>query len=185
MATGLSTANDQHANGNSKSRVAAGPTMPDTAFAERLLATEFAAALRGRPLTVVLFHIDELEKLTQIHGVSQESLIFAAHRAIKRHTRAMHLTVRVEKTPGTFLSILSEVGPEGARVFVERARNEMASIRFGGKPIPVSVGVASFNHSMSDPSHLIKAAETALNRAIARGGNRVVVVVSRLTAGTA
>jgi GGDEF domain-containing protein len=185
LGTGLGTTRDPHPTPrNSRSSAQAPPAIQDEAFAERYLAIEFAAALRGRRLTVVLFHIDDIEKLAQVHGVPQESLVFAAFRAIKRHTRAMNLTVRVERNPGTFLSILSDVGVDGARVFVERARREMAAIRLAGRSIPVSIGVASFDHSMSDPSHMIRAAESALNRAVLRGGNRVAVLVSKLTAGT-
>ncbi len=186
LGAGMSITRDSHPTPRGSRPSAQAPAaIPDEDFAERYLEIEFAAALRGRRLTVVLFHIDDIEKIAQVHAVPQESLMFASYRAIKRHTRAMHLTVRVERNPGTFLSVLSDVGVDGARVFVERARREMAAIRLAGRSIPVSIGVASFDHSMSDASHLIRAAESALNRAVLRGGNRVAVLVSTLTAGTA
>jgi GGDEF domain-containing protein len=169
-------------NGRSRGADASSAAAADPAFAERFLAMEFAAALRGRKLSVVLFHIDEFDRIAQFHGVSRESLTFGAARALRRHTRAMNVSVPVAGTPGTFLSILSDVGIDGARVFVERVRREMSAIQVAGRSIAVSAGVAGFDHSMSDPSHLIRAAESALNRAVREGGNRVAVVVSKLTA---
>jgi GGDEF domain-containing protein len=150
----------------------------DAAFAEQFLVTEFAAAQRGRPLTVVVFRIDDLSRLSDMHDGSVEGLLVAASRVIKRCTRTMNYSSRDLARPGTFISVLSDVQPDGAKVFVQKVRKEMTGIRLAGKPIGLSAGVAMFDYSMSDPQDLMKAAESALAHATNQGGNRVGIVAS-------
>jgi GGDEF domain-containing protein len=150
----------------------------EIAFADQFLAAEFAAAQRGRPLTVVIFRIDDLQRLADMHDGSVDGLLVAVARVLKRCTRAMNLSVRDPDRPGTFLSVLSDVPSDGARVFVQRVRKEMAGIRLAGKPVSLSAGVATFDYSMSEPAELRRAAEVALTRATREGGNRVAIVAS-------
>jgi GGDEF domain-containing protein len=150
-------------------------------LADHYLSIEFAAAVRGRPLSVIMFRIDDFERRALLHDGSLEGLQVAAYRVLKRCTRACNLSVRDEMRPGVFLSVLSGVGLEGARVFVERARKELAGIQVAGKPLAVSAGVAGFDYAMQNPDDLKRAAEVALHRAM-REGNRVAVVSSSLAA---
>jgi GGDEF domain-containing protein len=149
----------------------------ETVFAEQFLQAEFAAAQRGRVLTVVVFRIDDLNRLDS-HDGSVEGLLVAAGRVIKRCTRAMNYSARDLARPGMFLSVLSDVQADGARVFVQKVRKEMTGIRLAGKPISLSAGVAMFDYSMSDPQDLMRAAESALQHATKEGGNRVGIVTS-------
>lgn len=158
------------------------PPTPDMTLADPYLAIEFAAAVRGRPLSVVMFRIDDFERRALLHDGTLDGLQLAAFRVLKRCTRACNLSVRDERQPGVFVTVLSDVGVEGARVFVERARKELSSIHVAGKPMAVSAGVAGFEFTMQGPDDLKRAAEVALHRA-SREGNRVAVVSSSLTAG--
>jgi GGDEF domain-containing protein len=157
------------------------PAATGMVLADHYLSIEFAAAVRGRPLSVIMFRIDDFERRALLHDGSLEGLQVAAYRVLKRCTRACNLSVRDEMRPGVFLSVLSGVGLEGARVFVERARKELAGIQVAGKPLAVSAGVAGFDYAMQNPDDLKRAAEVALHRAM-REGNRVAVVSSSLAA---
>ena len=157
---------------------ATAPAALDSAFAERFLAAEFAAAQRGRRLALVVFRIDNLARTGALYEGSSDGLQIAVAHLLRRCTRAMNLSTRDETRPGTFISILSDSSVEGAARFVQKVRREMTAIKAGGAPVGLSAGIALFDYSMSDPRDLRRAAELAADRATRDGGNRVVVISS-------
>lgn len=143
---------------------------------ERVLALEFAAAQRGRPLTIVLTRIERLSRYRAEHGASAaDQLLRHAGRTLQRHRRGMHLAARYEGDEAMFLSILSGSDRDGAAVYATRVRREM--LRHPGLPEPagVSVGIASFDMSMASAGELVRQAAFALDKAAAAGGKVVVV----------
>lgn len=154
---------------------------PDTGAAtatlgERVLDLEFAAAQRGRPLTIALTRIEGLSRYRAEHGGAvADQLLRHAGRTLERHRRGMHLASRHDGDEAMFLSILSGSEREGAAIYAARVRREM--LRHPGLPDPagISVGIASFDLSMRSPAELLRQAEFALDKAAAAGGKVVVV----------
>lgn len=140
------------------------------------LAREFAAAQRGRPLSIVLIRLEGLPKYRVRHGKTVAShLLRVTGRILAEHRRGMHLTALHGGREGTFVSILSASDREGASVYAARIRR--ALMRVEGLPAHegVSVGVASFDLSMASPTELVRRAEFALAKGGEAGG-RVVVM---------
>lgn len=161
-------------------------TDPETGLAthttaERVLALEFSAAQRGRPLTVVLFRVERLPLYTRKHGqVVTRQLLRLTGRALSKHRRGMHLTAHLGRGDGTYLSILSGMEPEGACVYAQRVRREILALRGVPQVPPVSVGIVPFDMSMKSPEALLEQAHRALSKAGDAGGK--VVVVGQLSA---
>lgn len=145
-------------------------------FAEQFVTTEFAAAQRGRAMTVVTMRITDYDRLAGDEA-SQEVLV-AVSRVLRRCTRAMNVTAHDENQPGTFLSVLSDVDASGACVFVQRVRKELAAIQMFDRPVTISAGVAGYDYSMRAPGELIGASRMALERAARDGGSRVVLAAA-------
>lgn len=146
------------------------------AIGAEALSREFAAAQRGRPLSIVLIRLEGLPKYRVRHGKTVAShLLRVTGRILAEHRRGMHLTALHGGREGTFLSILSASDREGASVYAARIRR--ALVRVEGLPAHegVSVGVASFDLSMASPTELVRRAEYALDKGGEAGG-RVVVM---------
>jgi diguanylate cyclase (GGDEF)-like protein len=132
------------------------------AVAEHMLALDFAAAQAGEPLSVVLFRIDRFPRFAARHG--REAARAALQNfgdALNARTRGMHLAARYGEEPATFLTILSRVPLDGACVFADRARAELAALHPGDLG-SVSAGVASYEPEMTGPAMLLARAERAL-----------------------
>lgn len=143
---------------------------------EQVLGLEFAAAQRGRPLTVVLLRLEQLPKYRAVHGRAVgNQLLRVAGRALRRHRRAMHLVARHAGEEGMFLCILSGSNREGATVFASRVRRDLLHPKGVPAHAGVSVGIASFDASMSSPRDLLRQASFALEKGAASGGKVVVV----------
>lgn len=156
--------------------------LPTYVLAQRALDVEFAAAQRGRALTVILFNIDSLPKYAARHGGPATTLLLnSAGRVLKRRTRGMHTSARYGSGSGTFISVVSDVPLEGACTFVVRTRKELSALGRGGEPVVVSAGVAAYDLSMTSPAELIAKAERALAKATAGGGKVVVMSATATT----
>lgn len=140
------------------------------------LAREFAAAQRGRPLTIALIQLEELSKYRARYGDAvADQLVRVAGRTLVRHRRGMHLAAPHGDRPGTFMSILSGVDQEGGAVYAARLRGDLMQL----DPLPahegVSIGVASFDMSMTTPGELLRRAAFALEKGVQAGGKVMVV----------
>jgi diguanylate cyclase (GGDEF)-like protein len=150
-------------------------------MAERLLGVEFAAAQRGRPLTIVLFSIDSFGRNAALHGEAAATRWRrAAARVLSQRTRGMNVSARC-RADGAFMTILADVPLEGACTFATRVRREYAGLLRASEPRSFSAGVASYDVSMRSASDLIDRAERALARAQSEGGK--VVMVGLATGG--
>jgi diguanylate cyclase (GGDEF)-like protein len=147
-------------------------------MAERVLAVEFAAAQRGRPLTVVLFSIDDFTRNASLYGDSA-ALRWrrAAGRVLRQRTRGMNVSARC-RSDGLFLTILSDVPLQGACTFATRVRRDYAALLPPDEPKSLSAGVAAYDIGMSAPAELIAHAERALTRARSKGGTVMMVGVA-------
>jgi diguanylate cyclase (GGDEF)-like protein len=146
------------------------------AVGQEALAREFAAAQRGRPLTVVLVRLEGIGRYRARHGRTvTNQLLRVAGRTFLRHRRGMHLTARHSGREGTFMSILSATDREGAAIYASRLRRDLMQIKGVPAHGAVSIGIASFDLSMESPRELVRKAAFALERGAAVGGKVMVV----------
>jgi len=148
--------------------------LPNRRLLEFALNKEFAAARRGRPLTVTVIEVDGYAAYVQEHGrVDAERMLAAVATVVDRNTRLMNVSGRYADS--RFLSMLSGDNVDGAWVFAERLRAEVEGAEFdGGRALTVSCGITSFEQWMRMPGELLSVAEDTLKRAHQRGGNCVV-----------
>lgn len=144
-------------------------------IAREALVREFAAAQRGRPLTVALVRLDGLPRYRAQHGGPvADQLVRVAARTLVRHRRGMHIAA-AHAREGMFLSILSGSDLQGAGVYAARLRADLMQ----PKALPpfdgVSIGIAAFDVSMESPGDLIRRAMYALEKGAEAGGKVMVV----------
>ncbi len=149
--------------------------LPNRRFARMFLEHEVAAAVRGRPLVVVLFDLDDFKGYNDRHGHAAGDLALRAFAECLSHTtRRMNVSARYGGEE--FLSILSGSEVEGALTFVERVRVATERMELArADHVTVSAGVVAFDAWMSGMDDLISAADRALYHAKTQGRNRVVV----------
>jgi len=146
--------------------------LPNRRHARIFLENEFAAAGRGRKLSVVLFDLDHFKNYNDRFGhQAGDEALQAFGDIISSTTRRMNLSARFGGEE--FLSVLAGTDLEGARVFAERVRGRLRAMKLSQGSITVSVGVANFHPSMKSPDELLAAADQALYRAKRDGRNRV------------
>ncbi len=135
--------------------------LPNRRFAERFLDREFAAAFRGRPLTVAVFDIDNFKDYNDKYGHAAGDLALVTFaELLNEKTRKMDFSAR--HGGEEFLTVLSSCELEGGIQFVERVRAALHGVDFIAGPITVSVGVATFQPEMTSPNELLAAADRAL-----------------------
>jgi diguanylate cyclase (GGDEF)-like protein len=150
--------------------------LPSAPFADHFVAMEFAAAERGREVTIVLLGFDDFDEFTRRHGsAAADRAIRRFSQTLKKLTRRMNLTARYGWRADTFLSVLSDADAAGAEVFVQRVRDALSE-EAGSAPLPgVSAGVVEFDPSFRTPEEFVQQAERVLLDARAEGGNETVV----------
>jgi diguanylate cyclase (GGDEF)-like protein len=146
--------------------------LPNRRHAEVFLDNEFAAAERGRPLTVVLFDLDAFKVFNDTHGHAKgDEAIRAFADVLSRTTRRMNLSGRYGGEE--FISVLAGSDAAGATVFAERVRMAFLAQHIGDPPLTVSSGIASFRPGMETSQELVAAADEALYQAKRDGRNCV------------
>lgn len=142
--------------------------LPNRRLGELALAREFAAATRGRELTVVMWDLDDFKRFNDTHGHAAGDEVLEAFGAIlDRMTRKMNLSTRWGGEE--FLSVVSASDTDGALIFVGRVQSALAELRVRGDAVSVSAGLASYGAEYAIPSDLVAAADGALYEAKASG----------------
>ena len=149
--------------------------VPNRRLADLFLDKEFAAAQRGRALTVVLFDIDQFKEYNDRngHAVGDDALR-AFVEVLAARTRRMDLSARYGGEE--FITVLSGATAEPALRFAESIRQGLGELS-GIPPFTVSAGVAEYNDGMDSIRDLVDAADRALYRAKSQGRDRVVAAV--------
>ncbi len=123
------------------------------------LQREFAAAHRGRPLSVVLFDVDRFKEYNDTQGhVAGDRALQAVAQVLSDETRAMNLVARYGGDE--FLAVLSDTDLAGAELHAQRIHRRVArdpELRTTG--LTLSSGVASFSPEMKRIEDLIRAAD--------------------------
>lgn len=147
---------------------------------DRFLAQTFLqAADARRSFAVGLLDIDHFKRFNDTFG----------HQTGDDVLRIVADTMRGATRPSDFLGryggeeflfVLMDTGGAGALSYAERVRRaitqrgEILAERFPGHLLTASLGVALFDESCPDPTHMVAAADRALYRAKANGRNQVV-----------
>ncbi len=153
--------------------------LPNRRHARVFLENEFAAAERGRLLSVVLFDLDNFKRYNDRfgHQAGDEALL-AFSEILARTTRRMNLSARFGGEE--FLTVLAGSDVEGALVFAERVRTTLRTTKLSHGSLTVSAGVAAYHPSMRSPDELLGAADHALYQAKREGRNCVRLFGRRL-----
>lgn len=147
--------------------------LPNRRHARVFLDNEFAAAERGRLLSVVLFDLDHFKEYNDEfgHAAGDEALRAFADILIQT-TRRMDLSARFGGEE--FISILTSSDTEGALIFADRIRVVLSNTPLPtGAKLTVSAGVSTYHPTMRSPDELLAAADSALYESKHQGRNRV------------
>ena len=146
--------------------------MPNRRLADLFLEKEFAAAVRGRKLAVVLFDLDGFKKYNDRHGhAAGDEALRTFVRALESRTRRMDLSARYGGEE--FIAILSGGDVTAAVRFAESVREALGLEEHGSERFTVSAGIAEYAAGMEGVTDLISAADSALYRAKRDGRDRV------------
>lgn len=138
--------------------------LPNRRHAGIFMDAAFSAAGRGRPLSVVLFDLDEFKEVNDRHGHwVGDRVLERVGQILEVCTRGMDLSARWGGEE--FLSILTECDGEGAATFVERVQKLVREEPFDWGRITLSAGIAEYGPGMGSPELLVAAADRALYRA--------------------
>jgi diguanylate cyclase (GGDEF)-like protein len=145
--------------------------LPNRRHMDILLDKEFAAAERGRALTVVLLDLDGFKIFndTEGHQAGDEALRRFAE-ILSSETRAMNLAARYGGDE--FIAILSDTDQEGGRSLYQRVLTGMRDDLFM-RQMTASAGIASYQPGMLNPADLIRAADEALYLSKAEQAHRL------------
>jgi diguanylate cyclase (GGDEF)-like protein len=142
--------------------------LPNRRHMEIFFEKAFARALRGTPLSVLLFDIDHFKRYNDTHGhaAGDQALVRVA-KAASEQIRSSDLVARYGGEE--FLAICQGQGLTESYRIAERIRGAIEE-KAG---VTVSVGVASYHAGIPDGGALVELADKALYRAKRNGRNRV------------
>jgi diguanylate cyclase (GGDEF)-like protein len=130
------------------------------------LQREFAAAERGRNLTVVLFDLDDFKAYNDTEGhQAGDAILRRFGEILHDQTRAMNLAARYGGDE--FICILSDTDAEGGEVQVARIVEEACNDPLM-RQVGLTAGIAGFEVGMERPEDLVRAADQDLYRNKAR-----------------
>jgi diguanylate cyclase (GGDEF)-like protein len=147
--------------------------LPNRRHARLFLENEFAAAERGRLLSIVIFDLDHFKRYNDRFGhPAGDDALKAFADILAGSTRRMDLSGRFGGEE--FISILAASDTEGALIFADRIRVVLLNTPLPtGAKLTVSAGVATYHPSMRSPDELLAAADSALYESKHQGRNRV------------
>lgn len=146
--------------------------LPNRRHADSFLELEFAAAQRGRPLSLVLLDIDHFHQFNVRNGrTAGDGMLRGVANVLRQHTRRMNLAARWG--PDEFLCVLGGTDDAGALIFASRFQERLRAAESTVALPTLSIGIAAFAPGMRDAGELLRAAEDALLAAKQHGRDRV------------
>ena len=136
--------------------------MPNRRHMAMFLEKEFAAARRGRQLSVLLFDLDHFKQYNDQQGhQAGDAALQAFANVLIANTRAMNLAVRYGGDE--FITILADTDRRGALTHAKRIMLEMEKDPLLAKAgVRACVGVASYDPTMNSFEDLIRSADRDL-----------------------
>lgn len=149
--------------------------LPSAAVGRRLLEVEFAAAERGRPLSIVCFAIDDYAALAATFGPGEaKRLLIGMGTMLRRRTREMNLSFRYDDQ-GTFFSVLGGIPLDGAQNFVGKVYKDVAALRIQDRHVTVSASVCSYDGTVHSADEMLAKAQRRLATARRKGAGQILV----------
>ena len=145
------------------------------AFRERLEPALERAKSLGGVLSCLMLDLDHFKQLNDTYGHEQgDQVLVQVADLLRREQRAVDVVARLGGEE--FVMLLPETWLRGARIYAERILRRVGEASFGMAANPVgitvSIGIASYpDERVSDPSSLLRLADTNLLRAKADGRN--------------
>lgn len=150
--------------------------LPNRRYADVTLEREFAAAVRGSVLTVVIFDLDRFKLVNDRFGHNAgDGVLRAFGRVLQENTRKSNLSARFGGEE--FISILRDSSAEAATIAAQRVLNQTRDLRFPWGQQTVSAGIASYEPGMGSYELLVGAADRALY--MAKEGGRDMVCIAQ------
>lgn len=161
----------------------------DRVTVRRELALEIERAKRfRRGVTVVVADIDDFSHFNELFGTDAgNQMIDHIADAVREvsgcfgNEPCLVLSARYGGEEFAMLVPEDDESSEEGELIAERLRARVASVLDDDRSVTVSVGVATYGRDGRTASELLSAADAALVRAAAEGGNRVVVGRSETT----
>lgn len=152
-----------------------GTGLPNRRHGMLHLTRAFAAAARGSELSVVMYDLDKFKQVNDRFGHQKGDEVLRHFADIlKSHTRTENLSVRFGGEE--FMTILDGHGAEGAAIMANRILADLREHEWPWGNVTVSAGISEFEDGMASPDVLVAAADQALYRAKAQGGDLVVTL---------
>lgn len=147
-------------------------------FDDQLLREIDLSTREHREFALVMISLDPVRVGIQAPaGEVHQRMLEGLGRMLRANTRAMDAACRVGEQ--TFAVLLSGVGLATAHARMEQLRRQCVAqiVVLNGQDLgmSLSMGVASFPHTASKREDLLSASETAVQEAMRRGGNQVVL----------
>jgi diguanylate cyclase (GGDEF)-like protein len=137
--------------------------LPNRRHMNILLEKEFAAAERGRSLSVVLFDLDDFKRYNDTMGhPAGDAVLKRFAEILREETRAMNMAARYGGDE--FICILSGTNDEGGAIHAGRVMRAVHKDDLMSD-MGVSAGMAVYDPDMKTPEDLIRAADRELYRA--------------------
>ncbi len=153
--------------------------LPNRRHVEDALEREFAAAERGRGLTVVIFDLDHFKQVNDQQGhASGDMTLQVFARILGANTRKENLSGRFGGEE--FVSVLRDTDTGSAVSFAQRVLDQMRDRRLRWGNQTVSAGIAHYQKGMGSFELLLGEADRALYRA-KNGGRDMVCVAAPYT----
>ncbi len=145
------------------------------AYGLERLQVELRRAYRtGRPVSILLFDIDDFKAVNDTAGhLSGDLVLESVGRTVMQLVRTSDLCCRIGGDE--FLVVLPDTPAHGATVVAEKLRERVShlSLDHSGPPtISISVGYVTADHGETDGLALVHRADKALYRAKREGRNR-------------
>ncbi|MBL9105901.1 MAG: diguanylate cyclase [Myxococcales bacterium] len=151
------------------------------AFRERLAGLHALAERTGQKFAVILTDIDHFKKVNDTYGHPVGDAVLKRVAAVFAG-RARKVDVVARYGGEEFVLVLPDTDGEGAELFANKLREEVAAQTMtseqGPFAVTISMGVAEYPQDARDPSELVERADQALYRC-KRGGRNCVTRWSR------
>ena len=143
-------------------------------YFDESLAIEFERASRyNQPLTLAMIDLDHLKMINDSSGhLAGDSAIKQTSEILLKQSRRVDIATRYGGEE--FAVILPQTSLPGGKVASEHWRQSINRLLIGNHRLSASIGIASFPEHGSNPTRLIKAADSAMYRAKNAGRNRVI-----------
>lgn len=138
--------------------------LPNRQYFDLAIQQEFAAAERGRGMTVVMFDVDHLDGINRRFGrPAGDFAVNTLAKLVATNTRKENLSAHFDG--GRFVSALREATAPEAAVFAQRVIDQFREVAFPWGRATASAGVAEYESGMGSHELLIGAADRAVSRA--------------------